>query len=137
MYAAAIADHFGARLTLLAVDDPLLVEAAVSVGLVPSLSEETMQELRRVGADTAVPVLITPIERLRGRSLDEIARHVSRILAPVDLSEASPHQLTVGAGIAQALSVTSSHRSRRRTNGHTGARSPRHVRSQRGAAYKR
>jgi nucleotide-binding universal stress UspA family protein len=81
MYAAAIADHFGARLTLLAVDDPLLVEAAVSVGLVPSLSEETMQELRRVGADTAVPVLITPIERLRGRSLDEIARHVSRILA--------------------------------------------------------
>jgi nucleotide-binding universal stress UspA family protein len=105
MYAAAIADHFGARLTLLAVDDPLLVEAAVSVGLVPSLSEETMQELRRVGADTAVPVLITPIERLRGRSLDEIARHVSRILVPVDLSEASPHQLTVGAGIAQALSV--------------------------------
>jgi nucleotide-binding universal stress UspA family protein len=105
MYAAAIADHFGARLTLLAVEDPLLVEAAVSVGLVPSLSEETMQELRRVGADTAVPVLITPIERLRGRSLDEIARHVSRILVPVDLSEASPHQLTVGAGIAQALSV--------------------------------
>jgi len=167
MYATAIADHFGARLTLLAVDDPLLVEAAVSVGLVPSLSEETMQELRRVGADafgrphggnvevdfrvrtgkpaveilrearesaadlivmssrghtgvrkmffgsttervlreTTVPVLITPIERPRAQSLDEMARHVSRVLAPLDLTEASPHQLAIAAGIAQALSV--------------------------------
>ena len=167
LYARAIADHFGARLTLLAVDDPLLVEAAVSVGLVPSLSDETMQELRRVGADvfdrphggdttvdfrvrtgkpaveilreareiaadlivmssrghtgvrkmffgsttervlreTTVPVLITPIERPRGQSLEEMARHVGRILVPLDLSEASPDQLAVAAAIAQALSV--------------------------------
>jgi nucleotide-binding universal stress UspA family protein len=166
MYATAIADHFGARLTLLAVDDPLLAEAAVSVGPV-SLSEETMKELRRLGdevfdrprggdrnvdfrvrtgkpaveilsearqiaadlivmssrghtgvrkmffgsttervlRETTVPVLITPTERPRGQSLDEMARHISRILAPLDLSEASPHQLPVAVGIAQALSV--------------------------------
>jgi nucleotide-binding universal stress UspA family protein len=166
-YGIAIANHFGARLTLLAVDDPLLVEAAASVGVVPSLTEETMQELRRLGADvlgkpysqntnidflvrtgkpaveilretrkiaadlivmssrghtgvrkmffgsttervlreTTVPVLVTPTEPPQGQSLDEIARYVNRIIAPVDLSEASSRQLAVAAGIAQALSV--------------------------------
>jgi nucleotide-binding universal stress UspA family protein len=38
VYAAAIADHFTARLLVLAVDDPLLAEAAASAGLVPSLA---------------------------------------------------------------------------------------------------
>src|SRR5262245_51408827 len=46
-YAAAIGDHFGARLTVLSVDDPLLAEAAAAAGIVPSLAEETRCELQR------------------------------------------------------------------------------------------
>jgi len=45
-YAAAIANHFGATLDVLAVDDPLLAEVAASTGRV-SLEEETNRELRR------------------------------------------------------------------------------------------
>src|SRR5215510_12839357 len=41
-YAAAIADHFGAHLTVLAVDDPLLTEAAASTGQAPSLANATL-----------------------------------------------------------------------------------------------
>jgi universal stress protein A len=166
-YAGAIADHFGARLTVLAVDDPLLAEAATAAGLSPSLEEQTRIELQRVcravfgdpiggpkqlalrvrtgkpaieilreaqdsGADlivmssrgqtgvrkmffgsttervlreTPFPVLITPTDPPPGRSFDDMARHVSRVLAPVDLSPASVHQISVAAGIARGLSV--------------------------------
>jgi nucleotide-binding universal stress UspA family protein len=166
-YAGAIADHFGARLTVLAIDDPFLADAARSAGLVPSLADETMRELRRVcdsvlghantgpkdlqlrvtvgkpapeilresreaGVDlivmssrgqsgarklffgsttervlreTRVPVLVTPADRPSGRSLSEIARHVKRVLAPVDLTAASPRQLSIAAGIARAIGV--------------------------------
>ena len=48
VYATAIADHFATRLTVLAVNDPLLAEAAASAGFVPSLAEETEHELQRV-----------------------------------------------------------------------------------------
>jgi len=50
LYAAAIADHLGAQLTVLAVDDPFLAEAAASAGFVPSLGEETARELQRLCA---------------------------------------------------------------------------------------
>ena len=46
-YAVAIADHFGARLTALAVDDPLLADAAAAAGIHPSLADETRCELQR------------------------------------------------------------------------------------------
>ena len=46
-YAIAIADHFGARLTVLAVDDPLLADAAAAAGIIPSLADETRCELKR------------------------------------------------------------------------------------------
>lgn len=168
MYAAAIADHFGARLTLLAVDDPLLAEASASAGLVPSLAEQTKEELQGVSAEvlrssthvgaahvhfrvrtgkpaveilqearelatdlivmssrgqtgvrkaffgsttervlreTSVPVLVTPTEQPPGRSLEDIARHVGRVLAPVDLTVASHHQVSIAAAIAESLSV--------------------------------
>jgi nucleotide-binding universal stress UspA family protein len=49
-YAAAIADHLGGRLIVLAVDDPFLAEAAASAGFVPSLGEETARELQRLCA---------------------------------------------------------------------------------------
>jgi nucleotide-binding universal stress UspA family protein len=44
-YAAAIANHFGATLDVLAVDDPLLAEVASTAHV--SLEEETNRELRR------------------------------------------------------------------------------------------
>ena len=46
-YAAAVADHFGACLTALSVDDPLLAEAMSAAGFVPSMASETLGELRR------------------------------------------------------------------------------------------
>jgi len=166
-YAAAIADHFGARLTVLAVDDPLLAEVAASTGQTPSLGDATLHELKRfcrealpeweagpkkiqfsvtvgkpatailreatrVHADlivisshgrsgirkmffgsttervlreTGVPVLITPDSRPPVSSLSEIARSINRIIAPIDLTSASTHQLTVAAGLAEALSL--------------------------------
>lgn len=51
-YAAAIADHFGARLTVLSVDDPLLAEVAASSGQVPPLTEVTLDELKRFCRET-------------------------------------------------------------------------------------
>jgi nucleotide-binding universal stress UspA family protein len=167
VYAAAIADHFAARLLVLAVDDPLLAEAAASAGLVPSLAEETEQELERlcravlgqpvpgpkqlelrvrigkpaveilrqaretatdlivmssrghtgvrklffgstterVLRETFVPVVVTPPDLPAGQSLSDISRQVSRVLAPVDLTAASPRQVAIAAAVAQALSV--------------------------------
>ncbi len=166
-HAAAFADHFGARLTVLAVDDPLLAEVAASVGRVPSLTEETRGELVRFAAgvldgprhhastvdfrvvvarpadgilqvaaeieadvivmssqgrsgirklffgsttervlrETTVPVLVTAGDKSRPTSVAEIGGHVHRILAPVDLSAASPHQVAIAGGIALAFSV--------------------------------
>jgi nucleotide-binding universal stress UspA family protein len=165
--AAAVADHFGARLTVLAVDDPLLSEVAANSGHVPSLAEATMRELERfcretltgfesgpktvefkvrigkpateilqeaselradlivmsshgrsgmgkmffgstterVLRETSVPVFITPDARPPVASLSEIARHINRIIVPIDLTDASSHQLAVAAGLAQALSI--------------------------------
>jgi universal stress protein A len=51
-YAAALAAHFGARLTVLAVDDPLLAEVAETTGRVPSLRDETERELRKLVSET-------------------------------------------------------------------------------------
>jgi nucleotide-binding universal stress UspA family protein len=166
-YAAAIADHFGARLTVLSVDDPLLAEAARSSGRATSLADDTLQELKRfcretlvdcetgskrvafkirtgkpateilheaseshaelivmsshgrsgmrkmffgstterVLRETSVPVFITPDAKPPVASLSAIAGHINRIVAPVDLTCASEHQLIVAAGLAEALSV--------------------------------
>jgi nucleotide-binding universal stress UspA family protein len=168
LHAAAVAKHFGARLALLAVDDPLLAEASAAAGLEPPLAEQTREELQRLCAEvlgtsakdgslqvqfnvrtgkpgveilnearhlaadlivmssrghtgvrkvffgstaervlreTTVPVLITPADQPPGRTLEEIARHVGRVLAPVDLTSASQNQVTVAGAIASALSV--------------------------------
>jgi len=166
-YAAAIADHFGARLTVLTVDDPLLVEAAKTAGCIPLFTVETERELRRfceeavpglsrkpktveyrltvgkpatqilreaiaahadlivisshgrtgmrkaffgstterVLRETTVPILVTPAGRMPANSLSEIAQSIKRVVAPVDLSDASARQVAVSARIAQALSV--------------------------------
>lgn len=46
-HAAVIADHFGARLIALAVDEPFLVDAAAMAGFT-ALQDETRRELQRV-----------------------------------------------------------------------------------------
>jgi nucleotide-binding universal stress UspA family protein len=50
-------------------------------------------------------VLVTPDDRPSAASLSEIARHLGRIVAPVDLTPSSQHQVTVAAAVADALSV--------------------------------
>ena len=166
-YAAAVADHFGAMLTVLAVDDPFLAEAAAASGTMPALADVTLSELKRFCGDTltdyqsgpkkvefgvcvgkpgteilraadelpadlivmsshgrsgipklffgsttervlretSAPVLVTPDVRPAATSLSGISRHVNRVIAPVDLTAASGHQLTVAAGLAATLSA--------------------------------
>jgi nucleotide-binding universal stress UspA family protein len=152
---------------VLAVDDPILVEAAAATGTMPPLADVTHSELKRfcdetlmdyqagpkkvefrvavgkpateilraakelhadlivlsshgrsgvrkmffgstterVLRETSTPVLITPDVRPATMSLSEISRHVHRVVAPVDLTAASIHQLTVAGGLAAAFSV--------------------------------
>jgi nucleotide-binding universal stress UspA family protein len=166
-YAAALADCFGARLTIVGVDDPLLTQVADATGRVPRLADETEDELRRfcgetvaptgrlapvleyrvesgkpaveilrvareLGADlivmgshgrtgvrkmffgsttervlreTSIPVLVTPDDEDRVVSVSSAGALVHRIVAPVDLTTSSAHQVTVAAGLATALSV--------------------------------
>ena len=166
VYADALAEHFGAELILLAVDDPLLAEAA-EAGLDTPLAVETRRELERFASsaigtavasaahitlhvrtgkpaveilkearehspdlivmssrgqtgarklffgsttervlrETPIPVLVTPSGPPGGTTLDEVATHIGRVLAPVDLSGASPRQLAIATGIATALAV--------------------------------
>lgn len=166
-YASAIADHFGARLIVLTVNELLLAEAAANAGMGTAFTVDTERELRRFCGDelahaapgaktlefrvavgkaaieilrqareeeadlivmgshgrsglrkmffgsttervlreTSVPVLVTPDDRPQTTSLSEIAGHVGRVVAPVDLTPASPHQVTIAAAIAEALAV--------------------------------
>jgi nucleotide-binding universal stress UspA family protein len=165
-YAAVIAAHFGARLTLLAVNDPLLEEADEFAG--PAhLAEDTTRELERffkhtfaerphgisdvrlevttgksapeilrvsrekgcdvivmgshgltgfrkmffgstterVLRETTVPVLVTPGSDAGPEKLEDIPRLVRRVLAPVDLTASTPHQLHIARGLAEAIQV--------------------------------
>lgn len=166
-HAAAIADHFGAELTVLTVADPLVAALAASEPTHASFELETDQALQRYCSDalsnrppgprtvrfkqavgtpateivreaqeshadlivmsshgrrglqkmffgsttervlreTTVPVLITPAARTEPLGLSELAGRIHEIIAPVDLSTATPHQLTVAAAIADSLSV--------------------------------
>ena len=165
-YAGAVAAHFGARLTLLAVTDPLLQEADQIEG--PShLAEDTARELERffrqtfaerppgisdvrlevtsgksapeilrvardhgcdlivmsshgatgfrklffgstterVLRETTVPVLVTSGHDRGPEKVEDVARLIRRVLAPVDLTAATPHQLDVARGLAEAVHV--------------------------------
>src|SRR5688572_25355846 len=166
-YASAIADHFGARLIVLTVNELLLAEAAALAGLGPAFADDTERELRRfcddelahaapgpktlefrvaagkaaveilrqareeavdlivmgshgrsglrkvffgstterVLRETTVPILVTPDDRPQTTSLSDIAGHVGCVVAPVDLTPASIHQVTIAAAIAEALAV--------------------------------
>jgi nucleotide-binding universal stress UspA family protein len=166
-YAAAIASHFGARLTVLTVNDPVLEAAAQTAygaawlpgdshgelrrfvdstfgGRMPAVQEllsevatgkpapEILRVARerscdiivlsthgltgvrklffgstteRVLRETTVPVLVTPAADHGPARIDEIARTVRRVFAPVDLTAASPRQVRIARGIAEALEV--------------------------------
>jgi nucleotide-binding universal stress UspA family protein len=165
-YAAAIAAHFGTRLTLLAVNDPLLQEADEIAG-VAHLTDDTRRDMERfveetfaspslampdvalevatgkpapeilrvsrekqgdlivmsshgltgfrklffgstterVLRETSAPVLVTPGTDVGPDRLEDIPRIVRRAMAPVDLTAATPHQLRVARGLAEALNV--------------------------------
>jgi nucleotide-binding universal stress UspA family protein len=166
-YAACIAAHFGARLTLLAVNDPLFQEADEYAGG-SRLEEDTRRELEhffaetfaerphgipdvrfevtigksapeilrvshekgcdaivmsshgltgfrklffgstteRVLRETAVPVLVTPGSDRGPEKMADVARIVRRVLAPVDLTAATPHQVRIAQAIAEGLSAS-------------------------------
>jgi nucleotide-binding universal stress UspA family protein len=59
----------------------------------------------RVLRETTVPVLVTPPSGIGPAHLSEVRKTVRRVLAPVDLSEASARQTRVAKGIAEALDV--------------------------------
>lgn len=166
-YAGAIASHFGARLTLLAVNDPLLGEAAEFAPGPAHLVADTIREVEkffresfdgklqgvgdvrlevalgkpapeilrvsrergcdlivmgshgstgfrklffgstteRVLRETAVPVLVTHGSDPGPVHPDDVRKVVRRVLAPVDLTAATPHQLVVARGVAEALGL--------------------------------
>ncbi len=165
-HAAAGAARFGARLTLLAVHDPLLAEAAALQLGPEQLTTETIKELEnfyrhsvdprpdevdvrlecavgkpapeilriaheracdlivmasggatgfrklffgstteRVLRETTVPVLVTyGIESLQVQPGD-LGRLVRRVLVPVDLTDASEHQVLAARSVAEAFHV--------------------------------
>jgi nucleotide-binding universal stress UspA family protein len=166
-YAATIAAHVGAQLTLLAVNDPLLAEAAELTGSQARLVDDTIREMEkfyrqslggkatelgkpqfevasgkpapeilrvsrergcdlivmashgatgfrklffgstteRVLRETAVPILITPGGDQGPMAFDDVRKLVRRVLLPVDLTAATPHQLMIARGLAEALSL--------------------------------
>lgn len=166
-YAKVLTEHFGGRLVVLAVEDPLLTEAIdLGTGHVWN-PDDTRSELARFAAnvigteqlktttieyevavgkpapqilqvardracdlivmsthgltgvrkmffgsttervlrETTIPVLATPPADEGPRSVADIRPLISRVLVPVDLSDASVHQVQIARAIAEAFSV--------------------------------
>ena len=78
-YANAIAAHFGARLTLLVVNDPLLLEASVIAATGSGLTDDTIREMQRFFKQTLGnrPKAEVQFEVVTGKPAPEILR-VSR-----------------------------------------------------------
>lgn len=66
------------------------------------LGSTTERVLR--GTDTAV--LVTPASVVIPRELEAMRDRMRAVLAPVDLSDATPHQVRVACGLAKALDAT-------------------------------
>jgi nucleotide-binding universal stress UspA family protein len=71
-------------------------------GLAKTLLGSTTERVLR---DTPVPVLITPQNARPVANASDISGHVHRIVAPVDLTDATPGQLAVAGEIATRLGV--------------------------------
>jgi nucleotide-binding universal stress UspA family protein len=95
-YAGAIAEHFGARLTVLTANDPLLTEAAEFGGSLPDLTEDTRRELQRfvnrTFAGRTSPVLELQLQVLSGKPAPEVLRVAREEQS--DLIVMSSHGLT-------------------------------------------
>lgn len=91
-FAAAVAQHFGSRLTVMTVDDPLLTEAAAMQASDRSVRDETRTALARFFDETVGP---------RPASLDVTFR--------VDVGEPAPCILAAMAASDAELVVMSSH----------------------------
>jgi nucleotide-binding universal stress UspA family protein len=165
-YAAVIASGIGARLTLLAVNDPMLLEASELTAGGSHLAEETVREVKkfvretceqsalpsdlklqvatgkpapeilrhardlgcdlivmgshgatgfrklffgstteRVLRETTVPVLVTPGTDPGPLGPEDVRKAVRRVLVPVDLTAATPHQLAAARATAEELHV--------------------------------
>lgn len=59
----------------------------------------------RVLRETLVPVLVTPPTGVGPAGLEDVRKTIRRVVAPVDLSSATPRQARLADGIAQALGV--------------------------------
>lgn len=59
----------------------------------------------RVLRETHVPVLVTPPDDPGPMTLERAAASIGRILVPVDLSPATPRQVRIARGLAEALGV--------------------------------
>jgi nucleotide-binding universal stress UspA family protein len=55
--------------------------------------------------ETTTPVLITPRDAARVASVSDISGRLRRVIAPVDLTGASPRQVRIAGGIAFAIGV--------------------------------
>jgi nucleotide-binding universal stress UspA family protein len=163
-YANTIAAHFGARLTVLVVNDPLLLEASHLATGASNLTEETIREMQRfvkqtVGTqakdvtlevaagkpapeilrisrehqtglivmashglsgfrklffgsttervlrETSVPTLVTSGMDAGPTDVDELRKSVRRVLVPVDLTNATAHQISIARQISHTLGV--------------------------------
>jgi len=164
-YANTIAVHFRTRLTLLVVNDPLLLEASVIAAGRSNLVEETTREMQRffkqtlgnrpkanvefevatgkpapeilriareratgvivmashglsgfrklffgstterVLRETTVPTLVTSGNDAGPSDFDEVRKAVRRVLVPVDLTAATPHQVAIAGEICHELGV--------------------------------
>ena len=164
-YANTVAAHLGARLALLAVNDPLLAEAASLSTVGSHLVSDTTREMQRfykqaigpraiagvefevasgkpaaeilrvsrarnsglivmashgssgfrklffgstaerVLRETTVPTLVTSGADAGPADVDDIKKVVRRIVVPLDLTPATPHQLSIARAVAQRLDV--------------------------------
>jgi nucleotide-binding universal stress UspA family protein len=59
----------------------------------------------RVLRETSVPVLVTRDWRRPFSSLSELARYITAVMAPVDFTPPSLHQLAIASGLAKSLSA--------------------------------
>jgi universal stress protein A len=60
----------------------------------------------RVLRETTVPVLVTPASDAGPALLPDIRKTIRHVVAPVDLSPATDHQVRVACGLARALDVS-------------------------------
>ena len=60
----------------------------------------------RVLRDTTIPVLVTPPDGVAPDTLDAARLAIRRVFVPIDLTMATPHQIRVASGIAEALGAS-------------------------------